>query len=90
MAVTVKEPAAVALPVPVVTTIAPLVAPGITIPTTLVLVPDMRMAATPPIVNAVGLVKLLPFMITKVPTAPLAGEKELIVGAWAADCKNDS
>jgi hypothetical protein len=38
------------------------------------------MAATPPIVTLVGLLKLLPVMVTKVPTGPLIGEKLVIVG----------
>jgi hypothetical protein len=64
----------------VVTLTAPVVAPGITIATKLVPVLLIAIAATPPIVIAVGLLKLVPVIVTKVPTEPLAGANEVIVG----------
>ena len=41
---------------------------------------EITIAGTPPIVNAVGLVKLVPDIVTKVPTVPEVGAKELMVG----------
>jgi len=47
------------------------------------MVPELEttIAAVPPMVKAVGLLKLVPVMVTRVPTEPLAGVKEVIVGA---------
>jgi uncharacterized membrane protein HdeD (DUF308 family) len=69
------------LPPAVVTDTAPLAAPGMTMPTRLVPLSDITMAVTPPIVKAVGLLRLVPVMVTTVPTAPVAGAKLLILGA---------
>ena len=41
------------------------------------------MALLPPIVKAVGVLKFVPFIVTKVPTGPVNGLKEVIVGAAA-------
>jgi hypothetical protein len=41
----------------------------------------MAMALTPPIVKAEGVLKLVPVIVTKVPTVPLEGVNELMVGA---------
>jgi hypothetical protein len=38
-------------------------------------------AGTPPIIIAVGLLKLVPVIVTRVPTGPVAAEKDIIVGA---------
>ncbi len=81
--VTVNVPVLVAVPAAVLMEIVPVLEPGITIPTKDVLVLETTMAVAPPIVKAVGLPKLVPVMVTKVPGQPLAGLKELIVGAWA-------
>jgi len=60
--------------------IPPVVAPGITIATRVVPSLDTAIAETPPIVKKVGLLKFVPEMVTKVPTAPLDGVKELMEG----------
>jgi len=57
-------------------------APGITNPTTVEPELETTIAGTPPIVNKVGLLKLVPLMVTKVPTGPHSGEIEEIAG-WA-------
>jgi len=67
-------------PPAVVNDIVPDAAPGMTIPTRLVPVLEMTMAAVPPMVKAVGVPRLVPVMVTNVPTGPLDGLKEVIVG----------
>jgi hypothetical protein len=83
--VTVKFVALVAVPPGVVTVIFPLVAPLGTV--VMILVPDpfteKELAATPPNVTAVAPVKPVPLIVTEVPTGPLDGENEEIVGAAA-------
>ena len=79
-ALRVKVPVEVTDPPAVVKDIVPVTAPGITIPTRLVPVLEMTMAALPPIVKAVGVPRLVPVMVTNVPTGPLVGLKEVIVG----------
>ena len=79
----VKFPVPLTVPDALVTDIRPVAEPGITIPTSFVAVLDTTMAAVPPMVKAVGLPRLVPVMVTSVPGLPLAGEKELIVGACA-------
>ncbi len=69
-----------AVPLPVVTLTAPVVAPGITIATKLVPVLLIGIAATPPIVIAVGLFKFVPVIVTKVPTGPVVEVNEVMVG----------
>jgi hypothetical protein len=63
-----------------VTITEPLEAPGITIATNVV--PDklIGIAATPPMLIAVGLFRLVPVIVTNVPTGPLLGAKEMMVG----------
>ena len=82
LAVTVKLPVPLAVPPAVVTLTAPVVAPGITIATKLVPVLLMGIADTPPIVKPVGLDKFVPVMVTKLPTLPDVGVKELMVGGY--------
>jgi hypothetical protein len=59
----------------------PITDPGMTIPTKLLPVFDTTIAATPPMVKAVGLLRLVPVIVTNVPTGPLAGLKDVIMGA---------
>ena len=83
--VTVKFVALVAVPPGVVTVIFPVVAPLGTV--AMILVPDPftenEFAATPPNVTAVAPVRPVPLIVTEVPTGPLDGENEEIVGAAA-------
>jgi hypothetical protein len=81
VAVTVKLVLLIAVPPAVVKTIFPVAAPGITIATRLVPVFETMIAFTPPIVNTVGLAKLEPVMVTKDPTGPFEGVKEIKAGA---------
>jgi len=62
---------------------APVTAPGITKPVNTVPVLLITNALTPPMLKAVGVAKLVPFMVTKVPIAPLAGENDVMAGPWA-------
>jgi len=48
---------------------------------------DMTRAEEPPIVKAVGLLRFVPVIVTSVPTDPLAGENDVIVGACAIDTR---
>ena len=77
---TVKLPGPVAVPPAVVTDTVPVVAPGITKPTSWVPVLEITRAVTPPMVKAVGLPRLVPVMVNSVPIGPLAGVKEVMVG----------
>ena len=61
--VTMKLLLAMAVPPDVVTDTAPVAAPGMTIPTSVVPVSDTEIAATPPMLNAVGLLRLVPVMV---------------------------
>ena len=45
------------------------------------LLPDITRAVVPPTAHPVGLFKLVPVMVTNVPTGPDDGEKEVMVGA---------
>jgi len=74
----------VAVPPKLVTDTAPVVAPGITIATKVVPLLETVMAATPPMLGAVGLLRLVPVMVTKVPMGPDVGLKEVMVGAGVA------
>ena len=80
VAVTEKLPVPVAEPSAVVIEIIPVVAPGMTMPTNVVPVLETTMAAVPPIVKAVGLSRLVPVMVTSVPTGPVEGVKEVKLG----------
>ena len=82
-AISVKFPEEFTVPPPVVTLIPPVTAPGITMPTRLVPLLEITMAAVPPMVNAVGLVKFVPVIVTNEPTGPLEGLNDIIVGACA-------
>ena len=68
------------MPPAVVTEIAPVAAPGITKPTSWVPVLVTTSAEVPPMVKAVGLLRLVPVMVTSVPTGPVAGLKEVMAG----------
>ena len=78
--VTVKLPGPVAV-LQAVTLTAPVAAPGMTMATSWAPVLVMGMAATPPIMMAVGLSRFVPVMVTRVPTGPEDGVKELMVTA---------
>ena len=80
VALSVKVAAEVTDPLAVVNDIVPVADPGMTIPTRLVPVLEMTMAAVPPMVKAVGVSRLVPSMVTNVPTEPLLGENDVIVG----------
>ena len=80
MVVTVKLFVLEAVPSVVVKDTEPVIAPGITIPVKVVPVLETTIAVLPPIVNAVGLLKLIPVTVTKVPTEPEVGVKEIIAG----------
>jgi hypothetical protein len=67
-----------------VITIFPVDAPGITIATKLVPVFETAMALTPPMVNPVGVFRFVPVIVTKLPTKPLVGLNEVIVGTCAS------
>ena len=73
MGVTSKLLVLVAVPPDVVMDIAPVEVPGITMPTTEVLLPETTIAAVPPIVNDVGLLNPVPVTVTNAPTGPDTG-----------------
>src|SRR5438132_671870 len=79
--VTVKLLPLVAVPPGVVTWIGPLVAPLGTVAVSWVLEVTVKLAVVPLKVTEVAPVKLVPLIVTPVPTGPLAGVNELIVGA---------
>src|SRR3989442_1705909 len=79
-AVTVKLLALVAVPAEVVTRIGPVVAPLGTLAVIWVFEFTVKVAVVPLKVTAVAPVKLVPLIVTVVPTGPLVGVKELIVG----------
>ena len=71
---------AFAVPAAVMIDTPPVTAPGITIATKVFPSLLMGSAATPPIKIEDGLPRLVPVMVTKVPTAPLSGTKLVIEG----------
>lgn len=73
----------VVVPPAVVNEIVPLIEPGITIATTAVPVFEITIAAVPPILTPVGLESPVPLIVTKVPTEPLEGLKDVMAGGWA-------
>ena len=79
--VTVKFDPLVAVPDGVVTVIRPVVAPAGTVAVTRSSFTKLKLADVPLNRTLVAPVKWLPLMVTDVPTAPLDGEKLLIVGA---------
>src|SRR5882672_1999574 len=78
--ITVKLPALVAVPPGVVTLIVPVVAPAGTVAWIEVAELTVKLALAPLNATAVVPVKLVPLMVTLVPTGPLAGVKLVIVG----------
>src|SRR3989442_1129807 len=81
--VTVKLLALVAVPLGVLTLIGPLLAPLGTVAVIWVLVFTVKLATVPLKVTLVAPPRLLPLIVTEVPTGPLLGLKELIVGGGA-------
>jgi hypothetical protein len=79
--VTVKFVALIAVPLAVFTVIGPVVAPVGTLATICVAVFDVIVAITPLNFTQVAPVRLVPLIVTEVPTGPLDGENEEIVGA---------
>src|SRR5438552_5998483 len=77
---TVNEPALVAVPPGVVTLSVPEVAPGGTVARMVVSEVTVKVALVPLNATALAPVKLVPLMVTLVPTGPLVGEKLAIVG----------
>ena len=69
------------MPLTVVTEITLVVAPGMTMATKVLPLFEMGMALTPPTVMAVAELKFVPVIVTKLPTEPFEGVKEVIVGA---------
>jgi hypothetical protein len=80
-AVTVKLLAEVAVPPGVVTEILPVVAPLGTVAVICVAVFTVNVADLPLNFTAVAPVRLVPVIVTEVPTGPLVGVKVVIVGA---------
>lgn len=83
--VTVKSDALVAVPPGVVTVIFPVTAPLGTLAVIRVPAPftENVAAATPPNFTEVAPAKPVPLIVTEVPTGPLVGEKDVIVGVGA-------
>jgi hypothetical protein len=77
-----KLPELVAVPATVVTVIRPEVAPAGTEVLILVLETTSKLALVPLKRTLVAAVKFVPLITTAVPTGPLAGEKEVMVGGW--------
>jgi hypothetical protein len=88
--VMVKEVPELLLPAAVVIPIGPLPAPGITKAVTEEAEEEITRAATPPTVIPVGLARLFPLMLIRLPTGPEAGEKDVISGLWALERKKGS
>ena len=84
-AVTVKLWELVAVPSGVVTLIGPVVAPEGTVDVMVVFEFAVNVADTPLNVTLVAAMRSVPVIVTDVPTGPLVGEKEEIVGAAAQD-----
>jgi hypothetical protein len=80
LTVTVKLPVLVALPPGVVTLTGPVVAPAGTIARIAVSDVTVKVALSPLNVTALAPLRLLPLIVTPVPTAPLAGERLAIAG----------
>jgi len=85
---TVKSVALVAVPPGVVRVIRPVVAPAGTEVFTCVAETTVKVAAVPLKRTLVVPVKLVPVIVTAVPTGPLAGENEVIVGAGGTTVKS--
>jgi hypothetical protein len=78
--ITVKLPALVAVPPGVVTAMGPVVAPAGTVAWIVAAEFSVKLALTPLTATAVAPVKLVPLMVTLLPTGPLAGVKPVIAG----------
>ena len=78
--VRVKFRDAFAVPAAVMIDTPPVTAPGITITTRVFPSLLMGRAATPPIKIEDGLSRLVPVMVTNVPTAPISGVNDVIEG----------
>ena len=81
MLITVKMPAFAGAQTPLNIIIGPEAAPGITMPTNVVPSLETTMPEIPPIVNDDGLLRFVPVIVTNVPTGPVSGVKEVMVGA---------
>jgi hypothetical protein len=77
---TVKLPALLAMPLEVMTPIGPVVAPAGTVAVIAVAEPTVKLALVPLNRTVVAPVKLVPLMVTLVPTGPLLGVKLVIIG----------
>jgi hypothetical protein len=73
-------PVPFAFPPEVDTLTEPEVAPGITIATNVLPEKLIGIAVTPPMLIAVGLFRFVPVIVTNVPTGPLLGAKEMLLG----------
>jgi hypothetical protein len=78
------------LPLAELTVTNPVVAPGITIATIEFDEELMGIAFTPPIEIPVELFRLLPIIVTNVPTGPLLGAKEMMLGLGGMKVKPES
>ena len=81
--VMVKSPELLTVPDEVVTEILPVVAPEGTTATSWVVVPELSVAVTPLNLTVLEVrvgEKLVPVMVTELPTAPLVGENIVMVG----------
>jgi hypothetical protein len=81
--ITVKLLALLAVPAEVMTLIGPLVAPAGTVAVIVLAEFTVKLALVPLNRTAVAPVKLVPLIVTLVPTGPLAGVKLAIVGGFA-------
>ena len=82
---TVKLAALLAVPAEVVTLIGPLVAPAGTVAVIVVAEATVKLALAPLNSTAVAPVKLVPLIVTLVPTGPLAGVKLVMVGGLSLE-----
>lgn len=87
-AVTMKSVALVPVPLPVVTVILPVVAPLGTLVVICVEVSTVKLALVPSNFTVTAPVKSVPVRTTVVPTGPVAGENEVIVGAPTVTVKS--
>jgi hypothetical protein len=78
---TVKLPVLAAVPPGVVTLTGPVTAPAGTVAERAVLETSVKPAGTPPNATAVAPPRLVPPIVTRVPTGPLVGAIEVIAGA---------
>ena len=69
------------MPPAVVTDTIPVTAPGMTMPSSVDPSLETEIAETPPMVKPVGVPRLVPVMVTRVPTGPDDGVNDAMVGA---------